>query len=284
LTALGPEGSASLIRRLADHALVRHPDRALGVLERLEAAETVELLERTGLDEAAAIIERLSPRRATVVLQGLSPARAAALIGRLPADTAARLLRRLDEEPRSIVLDGIEPAHARSILAVLRFPEGTVGALMDPNVLALPQEISAGEALERVREAAEHARYNVYVVAAGQRLVGALNLRELLLASEAAPLSGLMVRDPHRLRADADWTTLLGHPGWRAVHALPVVDGAGAYLGAVRYRTLRRLEDDVAATRHDDVDTSSALGDLLAAGARGLLDAFAAGARPGGSK
>jgi magnesium transporter len=274
----------SLVRQLADHVLERHTDRAASVLERLDDAETIALLERTGPGNAATLVARLSPRRATAVLEGLSSARLVAVIERLAVDTAARLVRRLDAANVARILDRVSPAHARSLRAVLRFPEGTVGALMDPNVLALPQELSAREALARVREAAAYARYNVYVVAAGQRLVGVLNLRELLLAPEDRSLSELMTRDPHRLRATADRTTLLGHPGWRSVHTLPVVDEDGAYLGVVRYRTLRRLEEELSESRRDDGDTSAAFGELIAAGARGLLDAFAGGARPGGSR
>jgi hypothetical protein len=50
---------------------------------------------------------------------------------------------------------------------------------------------------------------------------------------------------------------------------------AGRYLGAIRYRTLRALEEDLFAQRAADANSAGALGQLFAAGAAGLLEALA---------
>jgi magnesium transporter len=146
---------------------------------------------------------------------------------------------------------------------------------MDPEVLALPLDLTAGEALARVREQPEQARYNLYVVDGEQRLVGALNLRELLVADPSDRLADLMASEPLRLVATADRALVVSHPGWRRVHALPVVDEDDRYLGALRYHTLRELEEELLRGRHEDRSTADALGDLFAAGAAGLLEALA---------
>ena len=143
---------------------------------------------------------------------------------------------------------------------------------MDPDVLAFPVGLSAEAALQRIRGAPELARYNLYVVDTDQRLVGALTLRELLLADGSASLGELMVRDPLRVVASADRASVVSHPGWKKVHALPVVDEDGAFLGAIRYRVLRQLEEQLLARSHEDADAGLALGQLIAAGARGILD------------
>ena len=263
-----------LITELARHALEHHPDRATIVLERLEEADTIQLLERSSLASAAAVIQRLSPHYATAVLRGLEPDKAARLLESLPVDTATRIVRRADEDTQQALLALVDSKRAKLILTVLRFPESSAGALMDPDVLALPGELSAREALRRVRKDATIARYNLYIVDQAQHLVGALNLRELLLAKGRLLLSDLMTRDPHRVVATADRASVLAHPGWKEVHALPVIDEAGVFLGAIRYRALRQLEEEFLALRTGDVETSAAIGQVIAAGARGLLDAF----------
>jgi Mg/Co/Ni transporter MgtE len=133
-----------------------------------------------------------------------------------------------------------------------------------------------------VRKTAELARYNLYVVDQGGRLVGALNLRELLLARSRTLLSDLMVRDPHRVQGKADRATVLTHPGWKEVHALPVVDADETYLGAIRYRTLRELEEELLAPRDRDMDTGAAFGQVIAAVAEGVLDALGGASGPRG--
>jgi magnesium transporter len=203
------------------------------------------------------------------------------ILSALELEAAAHLLRRLEAGAQEGLLGRMEARRARNLRLLLGFAPNSAGALMDPDVLALAQDLSAREALVRVREAAEQARYNLYVVDRSQKLVGVLNLRELLLARGRAPLTDLMVRDPQRIRASADRMAVVGHPGWREVHALPVVDDQDVYLGAIRYRTLRELEAALNPERSMDTDASTALGQLFAAGAGGLLDALSVGGRDG---
>jgi len=268
-----------LVAALADQLLSQHPDRAAAVLERHEAAAAAARLRRLEPSAAAGVLRRLSPQHGAAVLAALPREEAAAQLATLPLDAAARLLRRQGAPEQGALLEALEPRLARSLRGLLRFDEHTAGALMDPDVLALPLDLTAGAALARVREQPEQARYNLYVVDAEQRLVGALNLRELLIADAHARLVDLMVPDPLRLPASADRARVVGHPGWREVHALPVVDEAGHYLGAVRYRTLRELEEELLRGDSGDRDTAEALGELFAAGAAGLLDALAPGGR-----
>jgi hypothetical protein len=83
-----------------------------------------------------------------------------------------------------------------------------------------------------------------------------------------------MVPKPLHLTALASRADVLAHPGWKEVHALPVVDEQGAYLGALRYRTLRRLEEELLHRPGEDGDATAALGQLFATAATGLLEAL----------
>lgn len=263
-----------LVHKLAQHALETHPNQSTSVLERLPEDEVVQVLDAASLESAAAILERLSPQLASRVLCGLRPERAARVLEALTVDSAARLVRRVDENRQLLILELVDERRAQSLRRILRFREGSAGALMDPDVLALPSDLTARESLQRVRKEPELARYNVYVVSENQKLVGAVNLRELLLAPGRRPLVDLMVRDPHRVLAGDDRASVLAHPGWKEVHSLPVVDGEGAFLGAIRYRVLRRIEEELLAPRSADVEAGAAFGEVIAAGARGLIDAI----------
>jgi magnesium transporter len=220
----------------------------------------------------------MDPHFGAAVAGRLGAEALAAAVGSLDLDVAARLLRRLEEPVRAEALAALPARRGRALGRLVDFPENTAGALLDPEVLAVAQDQSAGDALARIRQDPEHARYNLYVVDRDGHLVGALNLRELLLAPPAAPLADLMVRDPQVIRADTVREAIVRHPGWREVHALPVVDAAGVYLGAIRYRTLRSLEDALRPQEPGDARTAEALADLFATAAAGLLEAVAGGA------
>jgi len=264
----------SLESRLAQELIRLRPARAAAALDRTSPDSAAELLADVSAAQAAAVVASMSPHAAIAVLERLPPAGAATIFEELKHDVAARLARRLSDERRAVAFSHLPERVARILDTLLRFPENTAGALMDPEVLALAEDLSVAEALERVRDTPDQARYNIYVVDRAHVLVGVVNLRELLLAPSDATLSEVMVRDPVRLDSNVDRSVVVAHPGWKQVHAIPVVDTRGCYLGAVRYRTLRQLEDELLGRTEADASASQALGELFASGASGLLDAL----------
>jgi magnesium transporter len=264
----------SLERRLAEKLVREHPERAGGVLERLGIEESTRVLSKAPAREAAPVLQRMSPQFSAAVLETFDAAKIAGVLEALPLDVTSRLARKFSEETVAAALGKLAPRAARALRSLLRFPAESAGALMDPDVLALPEDLTAKEALDRIRESPDSARYNLYVVDREQRLVGVVNLRELLLARPRSRLADVMIRDPQRLDARADRSVVVGHPGWKEVHSLPVVDEQGGYLGAVRYRTLRALEEELLGGKAEDGNAREALGQLFAAAAGGLLDAL----------
>lgn len=263
-----------LIANLAEELIERHPARAAVALETVDWEDAAQLLVRSKPSHAARVLTRMTPQLAARILGSFDEERMAASIEALPLDVAARVVRRVPEDRRAVVLDSLKPRRSRELASLLRFPEGTAGALMDPNVLALPETFTAREAMNRVRESAESARYNLYVLDSEQRLVGAINLRELMLARSKLRLADLMARNPQRLDARADRSEIVAHPGWREVHSLPVVDERGGYLGGLRYRTLRALEAELFSRNVSDSDAGVALGELFTAGAAAFFEAL----------
>lgn len=262
-------------RQLALGLVDAHPAEAAAVLEALPADEAAAFLARLAPEPAARLLRHVTAQPAAAMLARLPEPAAAELVQQLPVDVAAPYLRRLPEARREAILSGLSGRRTRALRALLRHREGTAGALMDPDVLALPEDLTVREALERVRSAAEQARYNLYVVDREDRLVGVLNLRELLMARPRERLGTIGRREVIRLAADTDARAIADHPGWQRAHALPVVDARGTYLGALRYRTLRRLEAERAPAADGGDVTAHALGELFWTGVSGVMDALA---------
>jgi magnesium transporter len=266
--------------RLAGDLLEAHPIDAAHALERLPARDVAALIEKMETKVSGGILQRMAPPLAGAVLSELGLEKAPEMLERLPLEMAALSLRSMDPSLREQILAALPGRRARALTSLVSFPDGTAGSLMDPEVLALPHDLTAREALARVREAAGNARYNVYIVDRDQALVGVINLHELLMARPGEPLSSLMQTRVHRLPARADRHAIVSDPGWREVHALPVVDERGVYLGAIRYRTLKLLEERFQGSRSDEGATARALGGLLRAGASAMLEAMVASTPP----
>lgn len=271
----------ALRTRLAQSYLARHPVEGALLLETLPVDDVAPVI--TGLDApvAAGVVHAMASGVAGPLLTEIEPATAAAILGKLPLEVAAALLRQAPDATRDRLVAAMPPERAEELQAVIAWPRHTVGAIMDPRAIALPGDLTVEAALDRVKHEARRALYNLYVTDRDGILIGVLNLQELLHARGASRLETVAGAATHRLPVNADHRHVLEHPGWRQVTSLPVVDASGRFLGAVRYRALRRLERDLLdPDRVTDDLASGALGALFRTGLVGAISAVS-GEGPG---
>ena len=272
-----PRRQMNLYRMLASGLLESHPDDAARVLESLPEESARAVLSGVPSAVAAETLRHMAPHKAASTLQGLSRADAGPIVESLGPDLAANILRRMDAEARETLVAALSEGRARSLRTLLSYPAGTAGAVMDPDVLALPGDITAEEAVAQIRAAPERVRYNLYVLDRDHVLVGVLNLRELFLARRRDLLSAIAHPEVLSIRAEADHVAVVKHAAWDEVRSIPVVDGRGVYLGAVRYQAMRRLEEQLRLGEPEDAtSTVAALSDLFSTGIAGVFGTLAA--------
>ena len=102
------------------------------------------------------------------------------------------MFRIMESEACNRLLESLPRDVADPLRILLRYPEDTAGALMEPGVMPLPVDITAGEALIRLRRLPRHVIHYLYVVDRSQVLVGVLSMRELLQARVKEPLTRVM--------------------------------------------------------------------------------------------
>jgi magnesium transporter len=222
--------------------LSEHPRRGARLLETRPVREIAALFERLDADVGAPVLAELAPGAAVEAVSALSPELAAALLQRVPYERAAPVIWRMAAERREEVFAAMSPAKRELLAAALHFQEGSVGAVMQPDVVAVRSSATVGAARLQVRRHRNSVRYYVYVTDDGGRLVGVLSLRDLMLAAGGEPVSTIMRSSPARIRVDAGVDDLVTHSAWENYHALPVVDADNALVGRVRFETVRRLE------------------------------------------
>ncbi|MGD8393841.1 MAG: CBS domain-containing protein [Candidatus Eiseniibacteriota bacterium] len=270
-----------LTRSLARSFLEDHPRDAAMVIETLTPTDAIEAVSGVPAARVATVLRWMAPATAAALLETMVPDRAVEMLGALPVGNAPSVLRRVEEARREELLSGLPPATGSALRRLLRYPAGTAGAVMDPRITALVDDHTAEGALAQLRRSRDTTLYNLYVIDRERRLVGVLDLDELLRASPSSTLRALARPADLRIPVEADRRQITAHAGWQRVDSLPVVDANGVFLGAVRYRTMRQLENELAATAVDDgVSTSRALGDLFAAGLGGIVDAIAQSVSP----
>jgi magnesium transporter len=262
--------------RLCAAFLASHPNEAGRVLETLTPAAVGPLLDAVDRDVAAAVVQRMVAGRAAACLERLGARRAARIVQLLPLDAAALILRCLPEATGSEIVAALPRAAGGPLERLMRYPDGTAGASMDPKIFVVPNDVNVRDAARRLRRNPRSALYYVYVVDRALRLVGVLTLRELMLAGRDTPLVSVMHGNPITIGPLASHRELIDHGGWHRFHALPVVDSEGVLLGVVRYEAMRKIEEQLRPAVHNGaLDLAVSLSELYVRGLNGIVSGLA---------
>jgi magnesium transporter len=211
-----------------------HPADAARTLEGLEPTQAAGVLKRLPRRVAGGVTERLSPESAGAILMQVGPDETRDLLSNLPPRQAAAILQHLEDAMREATLSGLGPEQSKGIKSLLHYPPDTAGAMMDPRITSIRIDLTVAEAITALRRARRHTLYYLYVTDRDGRLVGVLNMRELLLASPRDPIEPMVRREvvtiPAMLQRD-EITKLIQQ---RRFVALPVVDSEEHLLGVVK--------------------------------------------------
>lgn len=247
---------------------------------------TIKRLLATGKTQRArALLARLDPHTGAEALEALSPEDAAELLAALDPDLAADFLAVMDDEPRAHVLEHLEPAavadvieempsdegadvlqdmpraEAEEVLAqvdqvtrseleeLTEYAEDTAGGIMAKEFAALPQDLSASEALEVLRrEFQDVEQLNVlFALDEEGRLVGSLSLRDLVFAEPDTPLRELVERHRHWVEEHQDQEEVVHYMLRHNLDAVPVVDEAHRVVGQITLDDAAEVMDEEAA-------------------------------------
>src|SRR5688572_24695011 len=191
------------------------------------------LVERNGKLAMEALSE-MGPEKGAPLLATRSAEEIARLAQEIPSDDAAPLLDALPEELSTVVLNLIRPKPGVGVSELLEYEEKTAGRLMNPNVFALPEELTAGESITALQSARDvEMVFYLYVVDERRHLVGVVSLRRLLLVSPDTPLKRIMTTDVYSARVDTDQEEVARQVASYNLLAIPVVDSENKLAGVV---------------------------------------------------
>ena len=169
------------------------------------------------------LLRGMAHEQVVSILNEMSPDDRTALLEELPSAAARQLIRLLTPEERRIAQ------------ALLGYPEGSVGRLMTPDLIAVDAGWTVKETLDYVREHGQDSEtLNViYVVDDRGKLIDDLRMREFLLKPLAHKVSDLMEKTFVTLNVHDSQEDALNIFRKYDRTALPVVDSAGVLVGIV---------------------------------------------------
>ena len=150
-------------------------------------------------------------------------------------DDAADLVADLDQDTRDEILALMERDEAEEVQELLGYPEDSAGGIMTTEFISLEDHLTAGGAIQRLRELEPDAEtiYYVYIADDEGRLVGVLSLRDLIVAPPDTPIHDVMIREPVAVSVTASQDEVAEVVAHYNLLAVPVVDEEGVVRGIV---------------------------------------------------
>lgn len=212
------------------------PDIA-AVLSALPAESALQLLRRNEKSKQSSLYGYLNVELQVTLAQLMSRSELTGLFENMEHDERADLYNRLTDQERVALLPGLAHAEREDIRLLASYEEGTVGSIMTSAYVSLTGELSAQEALQKIRLEAPDAEtiYQLYIIDAERHLIGTISLRELLLAPPHALLEQLMVKEVISAPANADQAEAARLIAYYDLLALPVVDEKQCIVGIVTH-------------------------------------------------
>ena len=129
----------------------------------------------------------------------------------------------------------MQKEEAADVEELLTYPEDSAGGIMTTDLIALPAQLTAGAAIDRLRELQPEPEltYYLYVIDGQGRLDGVISLRNLVVAKPETPISEIMDRNVMKVDATSPKEEVASLIAKYNLLALPVVDARNKLLGTV---------------------------------------------------
>jgi magnesium transporter len=229
IAELADRGDVRGLRAVFAHA----PDSQVAdELERLDRVDRAVAFRALNKDQAIGVFESFDPRLQTEILKGLREEATVDLFADLDPDDRAGLLDELPAKVARKLLLSLSPSEREMTTALLGYTPDSVGRRMTPEIVAIPEQLSVGQALAYVRQRGADAEtvYLLPVIGSGRELVGVVSLRRLLFSNDATPITDVM-NTPLMIEATADREQAARLVRDEGLLALPVVDAEKRLLG-----------------------------------------------------
>ena len=179
-------------------------------------------------------LSELGPEIGAHLLEGRSAEEIARYVQELESDDAAAIVEALPEDLSRSVLDLMRGKQDTEVEELLEYPEYTAGRIMNPNVFALSEDLTVGEAITELQGARDvEMVFYLYTIDERNHLVGVTSLRRLLLVAPETPLKRIAGGEVLSVRVDTDQEEVARQVASYNLLAIPVVDLENKLAGVI---------------------------------------------------
>ena len=230
---------------LKERILSYHENDVAAALELLSREERKRLY---GILDAASLAGVLAySGRLEEYIEELSVRKQVDILSLLEAATAAECLQQMERGRRNTLTELMERETREEILLLSSFDEDEIGSKMSTNFISIPAGSTVRQAMRALIDQAEvHDNIStLYVVGEDEVLVGAIELKKLIIAREHTALEDITRTSYPYVYAGEPVDECLERIKEYSEDSIPVLDRESRLRGVLTSQELARLLDDV---------------------------------------
>jgi CBS domain-containing protein/sporulation protein YlmC with PRC-barrel domain len=224
-----------------------HPADLADIIEELDSSQRVAIFSELESGRASDTLEEIDPTVQRDLVSAMKKERVAQLLNTMTPGQAADILSVLplsDTKAIIHVLRTLNLENASKIESILGKQEERIRNFTTTKVMKLRQETPAEEAREYFNRMAKYMDIimYVYIVDEQERLVGVMDLKELLQAKTNQTLKDVMTDNVISLSPKSTLKEALEYFSRYEFRALPVIDEHHKLVGAIPFRDVMNLK------------------------------------------
>jgi CBS domain-containing protein len=221
-----------------------HPVDLADILEAMDPDQRVQLFSELDPEHASDTLEEIDPNFQRDLVESLSVEKVAHLVDQMTTGQAADVLSILSASEANGILKLLDPENAQKIRAIMEHHEENILDYATQEYVAFPPDCTVERAEDEYRTAArgKDVVMYVYVVDEQKRLLGVIDIKELLQGENSALLSDIMVDNYISLKPDNTLKEAYETFARYDYRALPITDDDDKLLGVVPYRDVITLK------------------------------------------
>ena len=214
---------------------------ALDLLKREERRKLYSMLDTAVLSN---VLEYSESR--DIYIGELDIRRRIRVLSQLEITDAVEYLRGLQKSDRNMLIDLMDDTAKREITLLSSFDEDEIGSKMTTNFISIRADISIRQAMkELIAQAAENDNIStIYVVDETETLVGAIDLKDLIIARENMSLEDIIITSYPYVYANEQIEDCIERIKDYSEDSIPVLDSDNKLKGVLTAQDITELVDD----------------------------------------
>ena len=203
--------------------------RELSLQDQLMLFDMIQNTEQKGI-----LLSELDKDMLVPLVRGMDQTRIVAVLEAMPNDDVADLLHDLPEETADGLLK-LMKEDSDEVENLMGYEADTAGGIMNPDFIALNQELSAKDAIKQIQEEFADVEMPFYLYAVDEhgKLVGVASLRQLVVVKPQTPLKAFMDSEVISVQTHMDQEEVAKLVARYDILAVPVVDDSNQLVGIV---------------------------------------------------